>query len=95
MRSAKSRADLLNPDAPPLAPHEERALIEANASTAPLLPDPATMTLGGSATRPWSVGAVNACLSQLLARTLPAVFHVEGEISNFRTYDRGHAFFTL
>jgi exodeoxyribonuclease VII large subunit len=54
-----------------------------------------TMSEGGSAEHPWSVSDLNACVSQLLAGSLPGAFFVEGEISNFRTYDRGHAFFTL
>ena len=42
-----------------------------------------------------TVKQVNALVQQTLATHLPAVFLVQGEISNFRTYDRGHAFFTL
>ena len=42
-----------------------------------------------------SVKQTNALVSQTLASHLPATFAVAGELSNFRTYDRGHAFFTL
>lgn len=42
-----------------------------------------------------SVRQVNALLQQTLAMHLPPLFLVQGELSNFRTYDRGHAFFTL
>ena len=51
--------------------------------------------MGGTAARPWTVSQVNGCLNQLLARALPPAFFIAGEISNYRTYDRGHAFFTL
>jgi len=50
---------------------------------------------GGTAVRPLSVGQVNGFLNQTLSLVLPPTFFVQGEISNFRTYDRGHAFFTL
>jgi exodeoxyribonuclease VII large subunit len=102
-----------DPDAPPLAAHEERALIEA-AAAGPLAAAPAgvpaganspeatdaetraaVMAMGGTPRRPWTVAQVNACLNQLLSAALPPAFFVQGEISNFRTYDRGHAFFTL
>jgi exodeoxyribonuclease VII large subunit len=53
------------------------------------------MAAGGSLEHPWSVAEVNACVNQLLATSLPPAFFIQGEISNFRTYDRGHAFFTL
>ncbi len=101
MRSAKSRKTKLlkfpSPDAPPLPLHEERALIEAASTNASLLPplDPHQMANGGTPTHPWSVSQVNACLNQLLDSALPPSFFIQGEISNFRTYDRGHAFFTL
>lgn len=42
-----------------------------------------------------SIKQVNALIQQVLAKHLPAFFCVMGEISNFRVYDRGHAFFTL
>ncbi len=45
--------------------------------------------------RPLTVGQINALVNQTLDEALPAAFFVQGEISNFRTYDRGHAFFTL
>src|SRR6185436_5781375 len=38
---------------------------------------------------------VNALVNDVLAVGLPPMFFVAGEISNFRVYDRGHAFFTL
>src|SRR6185503_21043773 len=50
---------------------------------------------GGSAAKPITVGQLNAFLKGELEAILPPVFYVWGEISNFRTYDRGHAFFTL
>ena len=51
---------------------------------------------GGSAERPWTVGQVNGFLNQTLPERFPhSVFFIQGEISNYRTYDRGHAFFTL
>jgi exodeoxyribonuclease VII large subunit len=96
MRSAKSRQSaFLSPDAPPLAPHEERSLIEAAAELSSTSPDPAQMAAGGTAQRPWTVSQVNTCLNNLLTDALPPAFFIQGEISNFRTYDRGHAFFTL
>lgn len=120
MRTAQARrAALADADAPPLAPHEERALIEAAATggvaagegggqgspaissgpasaASPLTrPDPRQMAMGGTAERPWTVAQLNACLNQLLSSALPPAFFVQGELSNFRTYDRGHAFFTL
>ncbi len=62
-----------------------------------------TPLLGGPLLRPAEFGnlpirtvkQVNAIVQHTLATHLPAVFLVQGEISNFRTYDRGHAFFTL
>lgn len=42
-----------------------------------------------------TVKQVNAMLQQVLGMHLPATFAVQGEISNYRVYDRGHAFFTL
>ena len=42
-----------------------------------------------------SIKQVNALIQQALSKHLPAFFCVQGEISNFRVYDRGHAFFTL
>jgi exodeoxyribonuclease VII large subunit len=49
----------------------------------------------GNAQRPLTISQANTLMAHALAAALPAVFFVEGEISNFRTYDRGHAFFTL
>ncbi len=42
-----------------------------------------------------TVKQVNAMIQGALAANLPAYFLVQGEISNFRVYERGHAFFTL
>jgi exodeoxyribonuclease VII large subunit len=103
MRAAKAKStpSLLGPDAPPLAAHEERALIEAVAAGETVPPaksrddEAREMAMGGSAQRPWSVAQLNACINNLLARALPPAFYIQGELSNFRTYDRGHAFFTL
>jgi exodeoxyribonuclease VII large subunit len=50
---------------------------------------------GGTVGKPLSVRQLNALISELLTFTLPPAFFVQGEISNFRTYDRGHGFFTL
>src|SRR6187399_452853 len=50
---------------------------------------------GGTAGKPLSVSALNALVSEELAARLPQTFFVQGEVSNFRTYDRGHGFFTL
>jgi len=60
----------------------------------PLAPEIAEF-LGGSISRPLSVGQINSLINQTLDEALPPAFFVQGEISNFRTYDRGHAFFTL
>jgi exodeoxyribonuclease VII large subunit len=49
----------------------------------------------GTPERPLSVGAVNSLVNQILCGALPPTFYIAGEVSNFRTYDRGHAFFTL
>jgi exodeoxyribonuclease VII large subunit len=104
MRAAKAKTtggpSLPGPDAPPLAAHEERALIEAVAAGEPQpgkgRDDAAReMAMGGSVQRPWSVAQLIACVNNLLTRALPPAFFVQGELSNFRTYDRGHAFFTL
>jgi len=65
---------------------------------APTPPAPARAGLrlpGGTETKPLTVGQVNALIQQVLSGTLPPVFYIAGELSNFRTYDRGHAFFTL
>ena len=79
-------------DAPLLSVHEERAIIEllAEREAADLMALP-----GASAAKPISVGELNAMVNQVLMAALPTTFFVSGEISNFRTYDRGHAFFTL
>jgi exodeoxyribonuclease VII large subunit len=79
-------------DMPLLSPQEERALIEDLAAGG--MP-PLTPQATGSATKPMTISQANMLLSQALAAALPPVFFVQGEISNFRTYDRGHAFFTL
>lgn len=42
-----------------------------------------------------TVKQINAIIQGVLAQHLPATVWVQGEVSNFRTYDRGHAFFTL
>lgn len=82
------------PDSPPLSPAAERALIEALAAGEDHDPGvPALPT--GSPTRPLTVRQVNALVNSVLSAALPAAFFIAGEISNFRTYDRGHAFFTL
>jgi exodeoxyribonuclease VII large subunit len=65
--------------------------------------DDAPLLASAAGTRPAEFGnlpvrtvkQVNAIVQHTLATHLPAVFLVQGEISNFRTYDRGHAFFTL
>lgn len=75
----------------PLAPHEERALIEAHASGAP----PLSASAAGSAQKPLSVSQTNGLVAHAMNVALPAQFFVQGEISNFKTYNRGHAFFTL
>ncbi len=49
----------------------------------------------GTPAKPLTVRQVNALVNGLLADALPPAFFIQGEISNFRTYDRGHAFFTL
>jgi len=56
---------------------------------------PLTGAAAGSAHKPLTISQANTLLAHALAAALPAVFFVQGEISNFRTYDRGHAFFTL
>jgi exodeoxyribonuclease VII large subunit len=65
--------------------------------------DDAPLLASASSARPAEFGnlpvrtvkQINAMVQHTLATHLPAVFLVQGEISNFRTYDRGHAFFTL
>jgi exodeoxyribonuclease VII large subunit len=42
-----------------------------------------------------TVSQVTAMIAGVLADVLPETLWIQGEISNFRTYDRGHAFFTL
>ncbi len=41
------------------------------------------------------VSELTAALAALVQDTLPASLMIQGEISNFRTYERGHGFFTL
>jgi len=67
------------------------AMRAAGAGGAP----PLTENTAGSAQKPLTISQANTLLAHALAAALPAVFFVQGEISNFRTYDRGHAFFTL
>ncbi|HVT79470.1 MAG TPA: exodeoxyribonuclease VII large subunit, partial [Phycisphaerae bacterium] len=81
------------PDQIPLAPHEERALIEAHAAN-PSAP-PLTPAAAGSAKQPLTISQTNTLLAHALDSALPATFFVQGEISNFKTYNRGHAFFTM
>lgn len=96
MRSAQSKKpaapSIAREAAPLLSVQEERALIEviAEREAADLMALP-----GSSASKPISVGELNAMVNQVLGAALPPAFFVSGEISNFRTYDRGHAFFTL
>lgn len=45
--------------------------------------------------RPLTVSQVNALIQGVLAAHLPSIILVQGEISNYRTYEKGHAFFTL
>jgi exodeoxyribonuclease VII large subunit len=61
----------------------------AGASAAP------SAIASGSQGKPLTVRQVNALVNGLLTDALPPAFFIQGEISNFRTYDRGHAFFTL
>src|SRR4051812_19099295 len=56
---------------------------------------PLTRTAAGSQEQPLSIAQTNTLLAQALAGALPPTFFVQGEISNFKTYNRGHAFFTL
>jgi exodeoxyribonuclease VII large subunit len=85
-----------HPDSVPLSPADERALIEALAANEELLPDPDLPALpSGTPTKPLTVRQVNALVNSVLNVALPPAFFIAGEISNFRTYDRGHAFFTL
>src|SRR4051812_43105163 len=108
MRAAQTRkapSPLPGADVPPLSPEQERTLIEALAdaplahaplaAAVPAPTAPALMAEGGTAAHPWKVAELNACLNQLLAVTLPPAFFVEGELSNYKQSDRGHAFFTL
>ena len=85
-----------HPDTPPLPPDQERALIEtlSDAEVAAAAHELIALP-SGTPTKPLSVGALNALINQLLTGALPETFFVAGELSNFRTYDRGHAFFTL
>ncbi|HVT80754.1 MAG TPA: exodeoxyribonuclease VII large subunit, partial [Phycisphaerae bacterium] len=94
MQSAAMRAAAQRkPDQIPLAPHEERALIEAHAAN-PSAP-PLTPAAAGSAKQPLTISQTNTLLAHALDSALPATFFVQGEISNFKTYNRGHAFFTM
>jgi exodeoxyribonuclease VII large subunit len=93
MREAKEgKARVAGFDAPPLSAEQERVLIEARAAkeAEELMALPS-----GTVEKPLSVGAVNALVNQVLTGVLPSTFYIAGEVSNFRTYDRGHAFFTL
>jgi exodeoxyribonuclease VII large subunit len=56
---------------------------------------PLTPQFAGSSERPLSISQANTLLAHALSVSLPPTFFIQGEISNFRTYDRGHAFFTL
>jgi exodeoxyribonuclease VII large subunit len=94
MRDARVRK-AMSPDAPPLGVSEERALIEAAAIAAEIRVEETQLVAGGTATKPLSVKQVNAMVNQVLTNALPPSFFIQGEISNFRVYDRGHAFFTL
>jgi exodeoxyribonuclease VII large subunit len=94
MRSANPRRVFAGPDSLPLLPHEERAVIEAAALSEAVQGELAAEE-GGSVSHPLSVSQINAMLKGVLEAVLPPAFFVQGEISNFRTYDRGHAFFTL
>ncbi len=91
-QSKKPAAPIKAEETPLLAVQEERALIEdiAEREAADMMTLPGT-----SAAKPISVGELNAMVNQVLLAALPPAFFVSGEISNFRTYDRGHAFFTL
>jgi exodeoxyribonuclease VII large subunit len=79
---------------PPFDPMKTAAMREARPAGVAGAP-PLTQAAAGSAQQPLSISQANALLAHALAASLPAVFFVQGEISNFRTYDRGHAFFTL
>ena len=43
----------------------------------------------------YTVSQINHLIQQALTAQLPPTLLVEGEISNFRVYQKGHAFFTL
>jgi exodeoxyribonuclease VII large subunit len=94
MRGARAKT-LSDPDAVPLTVTQERALIEAAAIAGEVLAEEGAVMVGGTAVRPMSVKQVNGLVNQLLVNALPPAFFIQGEISNFRVYDRGHAFFTL
>jgi exodeoxyribonuclease VII large subunit len=85
----------MSPEAPPLGVSEERALIEAAAIAGEIREQEAALLSAGTAAKPLSVKQVNALVNQVLLGSLPPSFFIQGEISNFRVYDRGHAFFTL
>lgn len=77
----------------PFDPNQTAAVRAAqkSASADPLLPG-----VEGAGEPPLrSVKQVNAMINQVLLANMPGAIRVQGEISNFRTYDRGHAFFTL
>lgn len=87
-------------DGMPRKPFDPRTIAAARAlhapDAAPLLAADPTAGPGELAGLPIrTVRQVNALVGHTLAAQLPPAFLVQGEISNFRTYDRGHAFFTL
>jgi exodeoxyribonuclease VII large subunit len=94
MRDARLKK-AMSPDVPPPGVSEDRALIEAAAIAAEIREEDAHLLAAGTAAKPLSVKQVNALVNQVLAGALPPSFFIQGEISNFRVYDRGHAFFTL
>lgn len=96
MREARApKQALFGPDAPPLSAEQERALIEARVQAGVEEMMGIVAGVGLAAEKPLTVRQVNGMVQQCLAATLPPVLYIVGEISNFRTYDRGHAFFTL
>jgi exodeoxyribonuclease VII large subunit len=78
----------------PFDPMKTAAMRAATAGAAAAGP-PLTQAAAGSPQQPLTVTQANTLLAHALAAALPGVFFVQGEISNFRTYDRGHAFYTL
>ena len=67
------------------------AAMRGTAAAAPAL----SAQSAGSPERPLTISQANTLLSHALAAALPAQFFVQGEISNFKASDRGHAYFTL